>query len=65
MRPNPRLRQIPMAAVASVFTDREKDKPRSLHKDLMPIAFEAPLHIPVSSASPLDNATVVCVLLQL
>ena len=62
--PNPPRRHIPIAAVASVSTVSWKVKPRPLHKDWSPIPREAPRQIPLSSASPLETATVVCVVDQ-
>ena len=62
--PRPRLRQIPMAAAASVWISRASCTPRSLANEIMPKPWDAPRQIPPSSASALDRDTVLCVLDQ-
>ena len=57
--PNPRRRQMPMAAVASVRTSSSTGIPRSMAKDCKPRPMDAPRHMPPSSASPELSATVV------
>ena len=59
--PNPRRRQMPMAAVASVLTLRVHPCPKSLAMACRPREMEEPLQIPVSSASPEERLTVLCV----
>ena len=56
--PSPRLRAIPIAAVASVITVTSSRMPRSAARDCKPKDWAAPLHIPVNSASADDRATV-------
>ena len=62
--PKPRRREMPMAAVASDITLRDKDMPRSVAMVWRPSPCAAPLEIPVNSASADDNATVDCVVDQ-
>ena len=62
--PSPLLRHIPIAAVASVRTDKFRLMPKSLAMVCRPNPWAAPLQIPVSSASAELNATVACVVDQ-
>ena len=57
----PRRQQMPIAAVASVNIWILNEMPRSFAIDCSPKAIDAPRQIPLSSASPEDNAIVVCV----
>ena len=64
MFPRPLRRQIPTAAVESVWRTRDHVNPRSAATDLSPMEMDAPRVIPPSSASALDSVTVPCVMLQ-
>ena len=64
IRPSPRRRHMPTAAVASVWILRVQEKPRSLAMVCSPIEVDAPRQIPFSSASAELRVTVVWVVLQ-
>ena len=62
--PRPFRLAMPIAAVASDQMFMETCQPRSRSKDCKPSAWAQPAAMPCSSASPLDNEIVLCVLDQ-